>query len=131
MKEFITPYKEQPQHYSLDKWKEYERIVSSFKVFDINTEDQQCILEALHDELVWDWYDECNGANFVSEPGWKGKYHPPSLRHDYDWADEPDMKSNRTFKRLNIAYGMDRWRANLRFAGVTLSLPFYKFFNFF
>ena len=127
----IKPYKRKPKDYSADKWHEYKRIIGSFSLLDIGETEQQEILEALHDETEWDWWEDCDGCSCVSEPGWPTKYYPPCLRHDYDWGKNPTIASNMRFKRLNKAYHMDTWRAVARFIGVCVSLPFYKTWRFF
>ena len=128
MSDKIKPYQEKPENYGFIKWNTYIRIVSSFVTFDISTRHQQWVLEALHDEETWDWYKDCNGATFVSEPGWKGRHSPPYVRHDYKWEKEgPTWKSNVEMRELQVDYGMDDWRSDLRFAGVTfIGMPVYK-----
>jgi hypothetical protein len=109
-----------PKSWSKEKTREYFRIIDSFKVFDVPEEQQQWVLEALHDHKHWDWFKDCNGANIVSEPGWKGKYHPAYVYHDYAWSKwGPTWKSNNRMKYLQDTYGMDGWRSNLRWVGVT------------
>lgn len=126
----INPYNAitMPEHWESEKRHEYFKIISSFTTFDISTRHQQWILKPLHDEETWDWYRDCNGANVVSEPGWIGKYSPPYIRHDYDWLKYgATLKSNQHMAELQIAYGMDPWRSNLRWFGVTaFGLPYYK-----
>ena len=116
-----------------DKWTEYDKIISSFKTFRISPVNQQKVLEALHDEKTWDWFIQCNGANIVSEPGWKGPFSPPYVRHDYRWEKgEITLESNHEMEELQDDYGMDDWRSKARYIGVTwFGLPFYKTVNWF
>jgi len=118
MKEYA--YTEKPFEYTHDEWKEYKRIVDSFTVFDVPKEHQQWILEALHDICEWEWYEDCNGANFVSEHIWKTKYHPAYVYHDYAWSRwGATLRSNKRMWLLQNDYGMSKFRSSLRWLGVT------------
>jgi hypothetical protein len=120
VKHDLEPYYCHPSHWPSEKWGEYKRIVWSFRLFDISSNDQAEILECLHDEISWDWYADCDGCTCVSEPGWPSKYFPPCVRHDYDWhRGAGGWESNARFRRLNLAYHMEGWRANARWIGVT------------
>jgi ribonucleoside-triphosphate reductase len=100
---------------------EYRRIVKSFDFFTLPDEYRKEILECLHDP-AWDWWEESDGCTAVSEPGWPSKYFPPCVRHDYDWqTGRGGWVANARFRRLNRAYCMESWRANARWAGVTIS----------
>jgi len=111
-----------------DKWEEYCKVISSFATFAIRDVNQQKILEAMHDEESWDWFEQCNGANVVSEPGWDGIFSPPYIRHDYRWEKgEITWQSNNEMHELQIEYGMDGWRSDARWFGVTaFGLPYFK-----
>lgn len=122
----INAYTKKPEHYSADKWKEYQRIVKSFDVRSVSKKHQKWVLQALHDEFTWDWYKDCNGANFVSEDGWiKSKktgiaYHPAYVYHDYAWTRwGATWKSNCRMWTLQNVYNMNRLKSQWRWLGVT------------
>lgn len=131
----IKPYtvENAPENWSVEKWKEYAKIISSFKTFEVSEKIQQRILTAIHDEQFWDWYLDCNGANLVSEPGWKGHLHPAYIWHDYAWGKfGPSIKANNEMSEIELAYGMDPWRSRIRWIGVTcFGLPVHLIFRFF
>lgn len=90
-------------------------------MFDLPKDAAGEILECLH-SLDWDWWEDCDGCTCVSEPGWPSKYYPPCVRHDFDWfTGHGGWLSNARFLRLNRLYCMEGWRANLRWAGVTVA----------
>ena len=130
----IESYKKKPKHYSADKWKEYQRIISSFEVFDLPFPHEQWVLRALHDEVEWDWYKDCNGANVVSEAGWKKSkvtnvaYHLAYVYHDYAWTRwGATFRSNNRMWLLQNDYNMTYTRSSLRWFGVTcFGMPFSK-----
>lgn len=98
---------------------ERARIVESFGVFGLGERERAEILEAL-DSGLWDWYADCDGCTFVSEVYWPNKYFPPCLRHDFDFQTGKDGgATNARFYRLQRAYGMGRFRASIRWIGVT------------
>lgn len=106
---------------ALDRQSEYARILASFEVLSVPADARAEILEALH-APNWDWFTQCDGCTAVSEVYWPTRYFPPCLRHDYDWAvGNPIPAANLRFYRLQRIYGMSRFRASLRFAGVTLA----------
>jgi hypothetical protein len=135
MENKIIPYTllTAPHDWNVEKWHEYVKVISSFTTFTVSNKHQQWILTALHDDKAWNWYQDCNGANVVSEPGWNGKYSPPYIYHDYAWMKYgPTMKSNNRMKELQDAYGMDGWRSNLRWFGVTaFGMPVHATVRFF
>jgi len=105
----------------LDRDKERSRIIESFAVFSVSEGIQALILEAL-DSANWDWFRDCDGCTAVSEVYWPTIYFPPCLRHDFDWfTGHGGWASNVRFYRIQRAYGMDRIRAGIRFAGVTVA----------
>ena len=123
----IFPHVVKPESWSEDKWHEYQRIIKSFDVDDIPTQHEQWILTALHDEAAWDWYNDCNGANVVSEAGWpksKGTgiaYHPAYIYHDYAWTKYgATLTSNNRMHLLQMDYRMSPVRSAVRWLGVTL-----------
>ena len=98
---------------------ERARIVESFGVFGLGERARAEILEAL-DSDRWDWYADCDGCTLVSEVYWPNKYFPPCLRHDFDFMTGKDgPAANARFYRLQRAYGMGRFRASIRWIGVT------------
>ena len=115
-------YSQKPFHWPAAKWAEYHRIVASFDLFEVPENDRSVILTCLHDEIKWDWWTDCDGCTAVSEPGWPSKFFPPCVRHDYDWqTGHGGWESNKRFRRLNMTYHMERWRANARWLGVTIA----------
>ena len=128
----FLPYKKRPKNYSYDKWLQYEKIIASFTALGIKEELQQIILEALHDEITWDWYENCNGANFVTEPCWIGIYSPAYIVHDYLWErDGATMESNKLMREIQDAYGMSSIRSWIRWTGVSFYSPIYNFIEWF
>lgn len=107
--------------------KERERILASFKVFDVPAIEQAEILEAL-DSKEWDWFTDCDGCTCVSEEYWPSAYFPPCLRHDFDWKTRrPVHAANARFYRLQKTYGIPPFWAGVRYAGVYLG--WYGFFK--
>ena len=106
------------------------RIVESFGVFGLGEIERTEILEAL-DSSLWDWYTDCDGCTLVSECYWPNKYFPPCLRHDFDFMSSNDGgAANARFYRLQRAYGMGRFRASIRWIGVTTAwFGWYKWRN--
>jgi hypothetical protein len=104
---------------------ERARIIASFAVFKIPAWMQQKVIEAL-DSDKWNWFEDCDGCTCVSEVYWPTKYFPPCLRHDFDWnTGNGGAESNRLFYELNVAYGMPKTRAGIRWLGVTLAWYFW------
>jgi hypothetical protein len=119
----MEAYQKQPSDYSDEKWKEYRRIGYSFLLMELSEKLQDIILEVLHSDK-WDWFTDCDGCTAVSEPHWPTIYFPPCIVHDYRcFLGKPLFKAAKEFHALNLAYNMDKWRANLRFAGVVLAIP--------
>ena len=125
----ILPYNKDtfPELWSPDKKLQYQRIIKAFDFYGYSEEEQQWILEALHDSDTWDWYKDCNGANIVSEPCWPKSektdiaYAPEYVYHDYAWTKYgPTWTSNYRMWKLQNRRRMDGWRSNLRWLGVTL-----------
>ena len=98
---------------------ERRRIEASFRLFDVPEWARVLVREAM-DDPRWDWYLDCDGCTAVSEAYWPTKYFPPCLRHDFDWyVGNPVWPANLRFYRLQRLYRMTRFRAGLRFVGVT------------
>lgn len=105
----------------LDRETERARIIRSFDVFSIPAPMRAEIREALESSL-WDWFRDCDGCTAVSELYWPTIYFPPCLRHDFDCATGRNgWQASVRFYRIQRAYGVGRFRAGLRAAGVTLA----------
>lgn len=109
---------------------ERERIIASFVVFDVPADVQGMILEAL-DSTLWDWFLDCDGCTCVSEEYWPTKYFPPCLLHDFDcWIHRPWFPAADRFYRVQVIYGISKWDASLRRAGVKIAwCAYYKWRN--
>lgn len=126
MSDFITPFWFKQDGWSEDKWVQYDKIIDSFDFYNVPIEEEQWILQALHDDETWDWYEECDGATCVSEPGWPVSpvkdvaFMPPYVYHDYAWTKwGATWKSNYRMWRLQNTYKMERLRSGIRWIGVT------------
>jgi len=106
---------------TLDRQTEYHRVIESFDVLSVPEGIQALVREAL-DSPLWDWFENCDGCTCVSEFYWPTKYFRPCLRHDFDcWTGHNGWQASVRFYRIQRAYGMDKVRAGLRSAGVTVA----------
>ena len=100
---------------------ERHRIIESFDVFSVPEDIQTLIREAL-DSAKWDWFRDCDGCTGVSEIYWPTIYFPPCLRHDFDChIGQNGWQTSMRFYLTQRAYGVEKLRAGLRAAGVTLA----------
>lgn len=117
----LIPYETKPKSWTDSKWEVYEGIISSFETFFVPEKIKQMILLSLHDDEYWDWYRDCNGANWVTEPGWPNQFHPAYIWHDYSWGKHgPNQKANNEMWKIQKIYQMNPIRSATRWAGVTL-----------
>lgn len=118
----LQPYRYPPLRWSTEKWKEYKRIVVSLDSFFVPQVYRDMVMEALHDEISWDWYKDCDGCTCVSEPGWPSKYYPPCVLHDYMWrTNKGGMVSNGIFLEMTVLYHAPKMWSYTCYLGVTLS----------
>ena len=112
---------DRPVRTGLDRQTEYHRIMESFDVLSVPANIQALIREAL-DSSLWNWFEDCDGCTGVSEIYWPTKYFPPCLRHDFDChIGHNGLETSNRFYRIQRAYGVDPFRAGVRFVGVTIA----------
>lgn len=110
----------------MNKQREYNRIITSFKVYNIPPIAQRVILESINLK-EWDWFKDCDGCTLVHNY-WPTKFHPSCTTHDGHWrTGRGGYISDVIFRYLNQLYGFPKRKARRRFIAVRIAwLAFYK-----